>query len=272
MSMTLWVAKQITPSDVATLSAQGFRSIICNRPDGEGADQPLFVEIDRAAEAAGLATRYLPVTSGKVRDEDAARFAAALIELPKPILAYCRTGTRSTTLWGLSQAQRRPVKEIVEIDARCGLRPCRRCQQDQQPRHEPDEPHATHDIVIVGGGAAGAAVAASLLRRKSDLDIAVIEPAENHYYQPGWTMVGGGIFEPRHTVRPMGAILPRSATWIKAAVAGFRAGRQHCGDRGLPCHPLQSTRRLSRHQARLGCHRRPSGNAWPQWHHLQLSI
>ena len=83
------------------------------------------------------------------------------------------------------------------------------------------KPHAVHDIVIVGGGAAGAAVAASLLRRKSDLDIAVIDPADTHYYQPGWTMVGGGIFEPRHTVRPMGAILPRRATWIKAAVAGF---------------------------------------------------
>ncbi|HBD38140.1 MAG TPA: NAD(FAD)-dependent dehydrogenase, partial [Cupriavidus sp.] len=68
---------------------------------------------------------------------------------------------------------------------------------------------ATHDIVIVGAGAAGIAVASSLLARKPDADIAIIDPADVHYYQPGWTMVGAGIFPPAHTARTMASVLPR---------------------------------------------------------------
>jgi sulfide:quinone oxidoreductase len=79
-----------------------------------------------------------------------------------------------------------------------------------------------HDIVIVGGGAAGISVASSLLAQASDLDIAIIDPQDMHYYQPGWTMVGGGIFEPEVTARPWAVADPaRRASWIKAAVAAF---------------------------------------------------
>ena len=98
----LGVSPQITAADVAALAADGFRAIVCNRPDGEGADQPSFEEIATAAKAAGLEARYIPVTSGMVRDEDAAAFGDALATLPGPVLAYCRTGTRSATLWSLS--------------------------------------------------------------------------------------------------------------------------------------------------------------------------
>ena len=80
---------------------------------------------------------------------------------------------------------------------------------------------ATHEVVIIGGGAAGLAVAASLKSRKPDLDIAIIEPADIHYYQPGWTMVGGGIFDPATTARTMGSLIPAGVRWIKAAVAAF---------------------------------------------------
>ena len=54
---------------------------------------------------------------------------------------------------------------------------------------------ASHEVVIVGGGAAGMAVAASLLKRRPGLDIAIIDPADIHYYQPGWTLVGAGVFD-----------------------------------------------------------------------------
>lgn len=76
-------------------------------------------------------------------------------------------------------------------------------------------------IVIVGGGAAGLAAAASLLKRKRDLDIAVIEPKEEHWYQPGWTMVGGGVFDYGVTVRPQSMVTPKGVTWICKAVKAF---------------------------------------------------
>jgi len=78
-----------------------------------------------------------------------------------------------------------------------------------------------HQIVIVGGGAAGIAAAAGLLKRRRDLDVAIIEPKDKHYYQPGWTMVGGGVFDFDFTVRPQSACIPKRATWIKKAASAF---------------------------------------------------
>ena len=82
----------------------------------------------------------------------------------------------------------------------------------------------SHQVVIVGGGAAGIAAASSLLARAPGLDIAVIDPADVHYYQPGWTMVGGGIFEAAATARALASLLPRGVTWIRAAAAAFAPG------------------------------------------------
>ena len=79
----------------------------------------------------------------------------------------------------------------------------------------------TYDIVIVGGGAGGVAVAASLLKRRPKLAIAIIEPEEIHYYQPGFTLVGAGVFTPDAVWHPMEKILPKKATWIKHAVVEF---------------------------------------------------
>jgi sulfide:quinone oxidoreductase len=79
-----------------------------------------------------------------------------------------------------------------------------------------------HKVVVVGGGAAGIATAASMLARKKGLDIAIVEPHETHAYQPGWTMVGGGVFDPEVTVRPMASVMPKGVTWIKQAVASFQ--------------------------------------------------
>jgi sulfide:quinone oxidoreductase len=102
----LSVAAQITAADMAAITDAGFRSVICNRPDGESADQPTYAEIEAAAKAAGLDMRYIPVQSGFVRDKDALAFGAALRDLPKPVLAYCRSGARSSMLWSLWAAHR----------------------------------------------------------------------------------------------------------------------------------------------------------------------
>ncbi|WP_265571019.1 NAD(P)/FAD-dependent oxidoreductase [Sphingomicrobium nitratireducens] len=81
---------------------------------------------------------------------------------------------------------------------------------------------ASHDILIIGGGAAGIATAASLLQRRAGLDIAIVEPSEDHYYQPGWTMVGGGIFNKEDTHRREADVMPAGVTWIKARCASFQ--------------------------------------------------
>lgn len=75
-----------------------------------------------------------------------------------------------------------------------------------------------HQIVIVGGGTAGITVAAQLLRQNKKLDIAIVEPSENHYYQAAWTLVGGGTYDINDTVRPEADFIPTNARWIKASV------------------------------------------------------
>lgn len=83
----------------------------------------------------------------------------------------------------------------------------------------------SHTLVIVGAGAAGTAVAASLRSRNPSLDIALIDPASIHYYQPGWTMVGGGIFNAPDTARDMSACIPPTVSWIRAAVTALEPER-----------------------------------------------
>ncbi|RXF75565.1 bifunctional protein tyrosine phosphatase family protein/NAD(P)/FAD-dependent oxidoreductase [Hansschlegelia zhihuaiae] len=217
----LSVSAQLTVPEMAEAKAAGFRSVIVNRPDGEGADQPTFTEIEAAARQAGLEARYLPVETGKVSDEDAAAFGALLATLPKPALGFCRSGTRTATLWALSQAGKRPLDEIVRRASAAGYDLSGVAKRIETGGVPVDRSAEHHDVIIVGGGAGGIAVAASMLARKSGLDIAIVEPADVHYYQPGWTLVGGGVFQAGDTRKQMSSLIPHGVRWIKAAVAGF---------------------------------------------------
>lgn len=222
ISATLSVSPQITAADMAVLKDNGFRSIICNRPDGEGADQPTFEELEKVATDLGLEARYIPIVAGKVSDEDTQAFGAALAELPSPTLAYCRTGTRSATLWSLDQADNLSVADILAATKAAGYDMGGVVRRIANGGKTPtDRADASYDVVVVGGGAAGIAVSASLRSRQPDLEIAVIDPADIHYYQPGWTMVGGGIFEAQDTAKTMGSLIPKGVHWIKSAVAAF---------------------------------------------------
>lgn len=80
---------------------------------------------------------------------------------------------------------------------------------------------AVWDVVIVGGGAAGIAAAASLLKRKPSLSLAIVEPSDRHYYQPAWTLVGGGCFNPADTCRSTASLIPANAKWIRSRVTRF---------------------------------------------------
>ena len=78
-----------------------------------------------------------------------------------------------------------------------------------------------YQIVVVGGGNGGITVAAQLLRKDKNLDIAIIDPSAHHYYQPAWTMVGGGIYDIDDTVKSEASVIQEGVTWIKEAVTGF---------------------------------------------------
>jgi len=214
LTTELSVAPQVTTADLRAIAEAGFRSIVCNRPDGEGADQPGYREIALAAAGQGLEARFLPAESGKVTDEQGRAFGALMRELPKPVLAYCRTGMRSTTMWALSQAGELPLPQIIERAAKAGYELKGVVRRIVNGGRTPVEvADATHEVVVIGGGAAGIAVASSLLARDPKLDIAIIDPADIHYYQPGWTMVGRGVFDAATTARTMGSLLPRGVHW-----------------------------------------------------------
>lgn len=78
-----------------------------------------------------------------------------------------------------------------------------------------------HQILVIGGGTAGIMTAAQLLRQKKATDVAIIEPADTHYYQPAWTLVGAGTFDFDKTARPMSSVIPKGATWIQDKATGF---------------------------------------------------
>ena len=94
---------QIAPGDLETIAEAGFKTVINNRPDGEGGpSQPSSAELESAAHSQGLRYAHLPVITSNITGEHALTFSRLLDELPKPILAFCRTGTRSTMLFQMT--------------------------------------------------------------------------------------------------------------------------------------------------------------------------
>jgi sulfide:quinone oxidoreductase len=128
LSDDVFVAPQLTVADVAEAARRGFRTIISNRPDHEAPGQPTAQAIAAAAEAHGLAFRFVPVVSGRMTMQDVDDFAAALAEVERPVIAYCRSGTRSATLWSLAMAGRMDTNAIIAAAAEAGydLEPMRR--------------------------------------------------------------------------------------------------------------------------------------------------
>jgi len=229
LTPTISVSGQISPDDLAEAAASGFTTVLNNRPDGEEAGQPDNAALEAAARKAGLDYRHIPVSGMDIAESDIDAFARALDESGGAVLAFCRTGTRSAVLWALSQAAGHDADDLIGAAGKAGydltglkdrLAERRRPQAAAGPDKEADAP-LRHDIVIIGGGAGGVSVAASLLKRRPSLDIAIIEPGETHYYQPGWTLVGGGVFPQKATARDMARVMPEGVTWIRGAAAAF---------------------------------------------------
>ncbi|MCC6917474.1 bifunctional protein tyrosine phosphatase family protein/NAD(P)/FAD-dependent oxidoreductase [Nitrosomonas sp.] len=233
------VSGQISVDDVAAIAAAGYKSIICNRPDGEGGEnQPASTELENAAKAAGLQFAYLPVAIGQVSDEKCSAFHQLMATLPGPVLAFCNSGNRARALYNRdagTAAAPAPVSaacdwEHTADEAAAGSASAPVSTGETSRPAAADRPSAVtpacnwgnaFDVVVVGGGSAGLGVTASLLRRRSSLRIAIIEPNDKHYYQPAWTLVGGGAYAINDTVRNTADVIPRGAEWIQAEVSGF---------------------------------------------------
>ena len=121
LTPTLSVASQLTEADVAQAARDGFRAIVNNRPDGEDATQLASIKIARLAAQYGMEYAFVPAVSGKIGADEIAGMTQALTRLQTPVLAFCRTGTRSTTLWALSQARALLVEEIIATAAAAGF-------------------------------------------------------------------------------------------------------------------------------------------------------
>lgn len=103
----VWVAGQITPAQLATLAARGFRTVIDLRPDGEAAGQPSSTQMALVARAGGLAFAYIPVAHGAIPAEAADQLGRALAGADRQVLVYCASGRRAARTWALAEASRR---------------------------------------------------------------------------------------------------------------------------------------------------------------------
>ncbi|RUM96763.1 TIGR01244 family phosphatase [Pseudaminobacter arsenicus] len=119
----LYIAPQLTADDIRAAKAEGFAAIVNNRPDGEEAGQPNSSENRRVAEMEGLGYTYLPVVPGQITEGQVADFQASLAQASGPVLAHCRTGARSATLYAIGEVidGRMSEDEIVPLGQRLGV-------------------------------------------------------------------------------------------------------------------------------------------------------
>jgi uncharacterized protein (TIGR01244 family) len=118
---TTFMAGQIAPDDMSALKNAGVSLIVNNRPDGEDEGQPTGAEVEQAAAAAGIAYRHIPISRG-IGPADIEQMREALDSASGKVLAYCRSGTRSTLTWALARREQgAPVEELEAAAARAGV-------------------------------------------------------------------------------------------------------------------------------------------------------
>jgi sulfide:quinone oxidoreductase len=222
------VSGQVLEADLSALRDAGVRHLISNRPDQEAADQPSFATLAQAAAELGMQAHHLPVVHDTINSAQARAFTKLVDSLEGPVHAFCRSGLRSATLWSLTQVQHgASIDTVVQaatdngFDFRSFPSRFRGVMEELTDAFAAMPVQAHCPVLIVGAGSGGIAVAASMLRRDPLVRITLVDPSDTHYYQPGFTMVGGGIFNLDSTKRDTRSLIPRKATWIKAAVTHF---------------------------------------------------
>lgn len=223
------VSDQIQESDLQELANNGVDILLCNRPDGESADQPSLAELASAAKDLGLDVQEISFKSGEMNAGHVDLFKAVL-STGRKLHAFCRTGNRSLSLYtaaalsaGAEPAELQRIASATGFDMSTVIAAY---SSDASASVAADATTSSakpsYDVVIVGAGSGGIAAAASIRSRNHQLRIVVIDPAKDHYYQPGWTMVGGGVFDAPKTHRDMQSVIPHGVSWLRHAVVGFK--------------------------------------------------
>ncbi len=119
LTPNLSLADQLTEEDLAEVVEQGFKTVICNRPDEEGEPHLMSAQAAEVLQASGVKFHYLPVNGAAITDLDVAEHAALLNEAEQPVLTYCRTGTRCAKLWALASDD--SADSVIQAVASTGL-------------------------------------------------------------------------------------------------------------------------------------------------------
>jgi sulfide:quinone oxidoreductase len=120
LNESLSVSPEIALEDIPWLVANGYRTLISNRPDGEEPGQLNAADIANASRASGISFVHIPVVSGSISDDDVGKFSRAAQERSGKVHAFCRTGTRAAMLWALAEPSSRNTREILEAAAKAG--------------------------------------------------------------------------------------------------------------------------------------------------------
>lgn len=217
------VSDQISLDDLTELGSRGVEILVCNRPDGEADHQETFSSLEEAAQSLGIEMLHIPFRNGEMNEAHRAQLIAS-IQSDKKIHAYCRTGNRSTMLWASCKQQLGCSKDKIQEAAKsAGFDVSDVLGITIEPANAQADPlkRDYYEVVIIGAGSGGISVASSLLKRRPDLRVAIIDASQEHFYQPGWTMVGGGVFRAEDTRRSTQNLMPRQVTWIQKPAANF---------------------------------------------------
>ncbi len=237
LNSTVSVSGQIGLDDIATLKRQGVKLLICNRPDKEEDEQPELDQIRSAASLHRISTLFIPFVDQAITLNDIEQMANVL-EMGRRVHMYCRSGQRSSLLWALAEAKLgRKEESIVDAVKAAGYK-LKVSKLNElissiliaNVNESPISDFALRrvkyfDVVIVGGGSGGLTAAASLRKRDKSMTVAIVDPGANLYYQPGWTMVGGGIFNASSTRRQRRRYIPQGVTWLRHSVEKFTPER-----------------------------------------------
>ena len=118
---SLTVSGQLSEEDFLHLSSIGVKTVICNRPDNEDAGQPSFDEVSEIAKKYDISCHFMPIISGRMSIDDGIEFGKLIETITEPVHAYCRSGTRCTTLWAISAIKKGDdINEVLQTAKEAG--------------------------------------------------------------------------------------------------------------------------------------------------------